>query len=100
MQTLENLINKKVKQRKYINLVDPKKKKKKEAAKGNDPAPENRTKNHDMDRYVKSKVQSRQVAQDTNSNNKYSSQAQKHRSTTTSNKYSSQKIKIEKLFKF
>ena len=52
-----------------------------------------------MDRYVKSKVQSRQVAQDTNSNNKYSSQAQKHRSTTTSNKYSSQKIKIEKLFK-
>ena len=55
MQTLENLINKKVKQRKYINLVYPKKK---EAAKGNDPAPENRTKNHDMDRCVKSKVQS------------------------------------------
>ena len=42
MQTLENFINKKVKQRKYINLVYPKKK---EAAKGNDPAPENRTKN-------------------------------------------------------
>ena len=83
MQTLENFIIKKVKPRKYINLVDPKKKK--EAAKGNDPAPENRAKNHDMDRYVKSKVQSRQVAQDTNSNNKYSSQAQKHRSTTTSN---------------
>ena len=76
MQTLENLINKKVKQRKYINLVYPKKK---EVAKGNDPAPENRTKNHDMDRCVKSKVQSNTATQIQIINI-----AHKHISTTTS----------------